>query len=118
MKRQILLGTTVAVALVWGSAATLAAAGDAAGKARYKGDSTARAVCMSIVRDDVSALDRALNQKSNYYDARNIHLSYRCNAMALNEFAFNQSAVEVAQYLAPMFREGTVTIEQVSSIDE
>ena len=106
------VAVTMAVASAWSTA------GEAGKSARYQGDQTARTVCMSIVADDVQQLDRALQQKSNYYSQRTVHESYQCNHMPLDEFAFTQDAVEVSAYLEPLYGTGTVTIEQVGSIND
>ena len=114
--RSMLAAGGVAVTLAVGSAWT--AAGEAGKSARYQGDRSAQTVCMSIVADDVQRLDRALNEQGNYYSRRSVHESYECNRLPLDEFAFSQNAVEVSAYLAPLYGTGTVTIEQVSSIDD
>jgi hypothetical protein len=84
----------------------------------YRGDDSARHVCMSIVHDDVSGLRRAFRNGKNQRMERS-HLAYRCNEMALDEFAFTQNADQVSSYLAPQFGhdKGQVTIEQVGSIE-
>ncbi len=114
--RSMLVAGGVAVTLAVASAWT--AAGEAGKSARYQGDWSARTVCMSIVADDVERVDRALNKQGNYYSRRSVHESYECNRLPLNEFAFTQNAIEVSAYLAPLYGSGTVTIEQVSSIDD
>lgn len=84
----------------------------------YKGEGSAEAVCMSIVRDSVPGVRRALRQGRTQRLERS-HLVYECNRMALDEFAFTVNAVEVSTYLAPMFgNDGRVTIEQVGSIQD
>ncbi len=84
----------------------------------YKGDPSAKGVCMSIVRDDLAGLRAAFRHGRRQLLERS-YLVYECNDMPLDEFAFNQNAMEVSDYLAPKFgREGHVTIEQVSSIDD
>lgn len=118
MSKRMWLAPAGAMVLACSVVAGSASAGESGRSVRYHGDRTAQAVCMSIVHDSVRQLDRALKQSGNYYDARNAHLSYRCNDLALNEFAFSQSAVEVGAYLAPLYGDGTVTIEQVSSIND
>ncbi|QFU75735.1 hypothetical protein EY643_08725 [Halioglobus maricola] len=96
----------------------LALAGDNAKTVKYEGDLSARAVCLSIVYDDVDGLEDAFRHGRSYPLERE-HLAYECNSMALDEFAFTQNAVEVSDYLAPKFgNRGRVTIEQVGSIED
>ncbi len=86
-------------------------------KTVYKGDPSAREVCMSIVRDDVDGLRDAFHREKSTIIERS-HLAYECNSMPLDEFALTQDAQSVSEYLAPRFgREGTVTVEQVVSTD-
>lgn len=116
MKGRSYLSVAAAVALVAATGASIA--GDSGQSVRYRGDQTARTVCMSIVRDDVDSLDRALSRGGEYYASRRIHETYECNRLPLDEFAFTQNAEAVSAYLAPMFGPGRVTIEQVTSIQE
>jgi hypothetical protein len=75
-------------------------------------------VCMSIVYDDVDGLKDAFRHGRTSPLERS-HLMYECNRLDLDEFAFTQNAASVSEYLAPMFgRDGVVTIEQVSGIDD
>jgi hypothetical protein len=108
----------VAVMAVAGfGTATVQAHDDHATSVVYKGDPSAREVCMSIVRDDVDGLRDAFHRERSQLFERS-HLAYECNSMALDEFALTQDAESVSEYLAPRFgREGTVTVEQVVSIE-
>ncbi len=114
MAKHAIIRTVGIVALV--SAGGVWAHGDQ-GEPHYKGDDTARAVCMSIVGDDVEGLEYALRRgKSSHLEQT--HLAYECNSMQLDEFAFTMNADSVSDYLAPKFgREGVVTVEQVGSIN-
>lgn len=119
MVRQRLIGVAAVVALVgMGSSNVVLAGGSENVRVVYKGDSSAQAVCMSIVYDDVDGLQDAFRHGRSYPLERS-HLAYECNSMRLDDFAFTQNAVQVSDYLAPKFgREGTVTIEQVGSITD
>jgi hypothetical protein len=83
----------------------------------YHGDYSAKYVCLPIVYADVTSLRRAFRNGKSYHMERS-HLTYRCNEMALDEFALTQNAGQVSRYLAPKFGHdrGRVTIEQVGSI--
>ena len=107
---------TVAVLTVAGLGAGIAQAhDDHANRVVYKGDPSAREVCMSFVRDDVDGLRDAFHREQSRILERS-HLAYECNSMPLDEFALTQNADSVSAYLAPRFgRQGTVTVEQVVS---
>ncbi len=119
MVKQKLFGIAAVIAVVGvGSSSTVLAGGSEKTRVVYEGESSAKAVCMSIVYDDVDGLQDAFRHGRSYPLERS-HLAYECNSMGLDEFAFTQNAVQVSDYLAPKFgRKGTVTIEQVGSINE
>ena len=117
MAKHVILRTAGILALV--GAGGVWAHDDQArpGEMRYQGHDTARAVCMSIVDDDVEGLQYALRRGKSSHLERT-HLAYECNSMRLDEFAFTMDADSVSDYLAPKFgREGVVTVEQVGSIN-
>jgi hypothetical protein len=111
-------GSGLAVALTISSGGALSH-GDSHNTAIYKGDASARNVCMSIVRDDVGALKSALrSERRAAYERTNAH--FQCNSLALDEFAFQQGAEATGSYLAPLYGHprGSVRIEQVGTIEE
>jgi hypothetical protein len=88
----------------------------------YKGDNTARAVCMSIVEDSVPLLRHALNSasRSAYTNSRTIDQSFNCNDQPLDQFAMSQDADQVMGYLEDRYGypHARITSEQVSSIND
>jgi hypothetical protein len=109
MKSIIGIGT-LALAL-----STTTWAHESASKVEYKGDTSARKVCLSIVEDNVSQLKSALRSDR----LRNKRLgnnadTYSCNGLALVEFADANEAYNTVNYLAPE-RLGRVDMEDVAS---
>ena len=120
MIKQLMLKKTGMIALVCLGATSVAVAHDETQqKVLYRGDNSAKGVCMSIVYDDVNGLARAL-RSGKLYPLEKTHLAYKCNDMALDEFAFTQNAEQVSDYLAPRFggQRGHVSVEQVGSIGQ
>ena len=100
------------------SAGAVWAHGDAKETVTYKGESSAKEVCMAIVDDDVNGLKDAFRH-GRLSPLERSHLLYECNKQDLDEFAFTMNADSVSEYLAPKFgREGVITIEQVGSIND
>lgn len=100
------------------AAASMTANAAEESKVVYQGDSTARSVCMAIVKDDVSQLKSNLRSiKINEKSLKPIHESFRCNDLALDEFAYQVEATDSSDYLAEIFdREGNVVVEDVASL--
>lgn len=88
-------------------------------KVVYKGDDSARSVCMSIVRDNVGQLKSNLRSiKIKEKSLKPIHQDYKCNDLDLDEFAHAIEAEKTGVYLDRLYdREGNVTVEDVASLD-
>lgn len=85
---------------------------------KFLGDSTAKTICMAIVRDDVVNLRRSLKVYSSNWRER-AHESYECNEMPLDQFALTQDAANTSEYLEELFgARGTVRMEQVGSVEQ
>ena len=89
MSKQISAGTAKTLVLV-GILAAPAWAADSSNVV-YKGQETAKAVCMSILRDDVMDLRRAFKNARSHPLERS-HLAYECNQMPLDDFAVAMGA--------------------------
>ena len=81
----------------------------------YQGDSEARNVCLSIIQDDAAQLEAALRwdrlKSRQIGDNQN---NFRCNDMALLEFANDVGAYNASKYLDRHNR-GRVDMEEVAS---
>jgi hypothetical protein len=81
----------------------------------YKGDSSAKKVCLSIIKDDTGQLNSAL--RSDRLRSRQLgdnQDNFRCNDMALIDFAEDVGAYRVSQYLNKG-NKGYVDMEEVAS---
>ncbi len=87
------------------------------GEAVFRGDPSARAVCMAIVGDNVSRLRRALDRAGESAAVQKGYVVYtfNCNDQNLRQFALSQNASEVSGYLERHYTypRGIVTVEQV-----
>jgi len=86
-------------------------------KVIYSGEPSAKTVCVSIVHDKVKTLKRSLrNAKSHPLDKP--HTFFKCNDMALDEFADVQGAEKALGYLEGKFnRQTVVTTEEIVSLN-
>jgi hypothetical protein len=81
----------------------------------YKGDSEAKNVCLSIIKDDAGQLNAAL--RSDRLRSRQLgdnQDNFRCNDMALIDFAEDVGAYRVNQYLNKG-QKGYVKMEEVAA---
>lgn len=85
---------------------------------RYEGDRTAKSVCMSITKDDVSTMKNSLRRAARFspIPLNKIHKYYTCNDLALIDFAYEWKATNTIGYLESRGeRRGSVTMEEVAS---
>lgn len=69
----------------------------------YKGDESAKTICLAIAKNNVKSLNRALkNRKFSRLDNK-VHERYQCNGKDLLSFAQDMQAPLVAGYLSPKF---------------
>lgn len=81
----------------------------------YQGDGEARNVCLSIIQDDTSQLKAALRwDRLKSRQLGDNQDNFRCNDMALIEFANDVGAYNVSKYLNKDVK-GHVEMEEVAS---
>lgn len=85
------------------------------GNVGYQGDNEAKNVCLSIIQDDTSQLKAALRwDRLKSRQLGDNQDNFRCNDMALIEFANDVGAYNVSKYLDKDAR-GRVEMEEVAA---
>jgi len=115
MRRNIMFAKTfgmLGLAVAMSSSSLIAQASEGV---VYQGDNEAKNVCLSIVQDDPSQLNAALRwDRIKSRQLGDNKENFRCNDMALVDFANDIGAYNVSRYLDGNTR-GTVHMEEVAA---